>query len=435
VLSRYARPAMTAIWSRQEQLRLWFHIEAHAVDALARIGRVSPDIAGKLWAAEPDRFDEDRIAAIEAEARHESIAFQTYILECVDADVYPHFHHGLTSSDVLDTALSVQLVRAADLLHAGLETLANSLAASARRFQHTSCMGRSHGVHAEPVTFGLKMLRAYSECQRNIARLQTARTDVAFGKLSGSMGSYTCIDPRVETHVCKQLGLAIEPVASQVLPRDRHAAYFATLALVASGLERLACELRFLQATEVGEVAEGFGPRQKGSSAMPHKKNPILSENLTGLARIIRGYLLPALENVALWQERDMSHSSVERFSGPDATITLDYAIHRMIGIIDHLVVDGDRMQANIRLSRGAWGSQKILLALLAKGMDREAAYRIVQDAAFGTTASDPGTGFAENLLADARTEGWLTADEITGLVDPDTYLAYVDMIFARVLG
>ncbi len=435
MLSRYARPEMLAIWSRQEQLRLWFHIEAHAVDALVAIGHASPEIAKKLWAAEPDRFDETRIAAIEADVRHESIAFQTSILERLDADVRPYFHAGLTSSDVLDTALSVQLVRAADLLAAGLATLANSLADSARRYQHTPCMGRSHGVHAEPVTFGLKMLRAYTECQRNRDRLQAARTEVAVGKLSGSMGSYTCIDPRVEAHVCAQLGLAIEPVASQVLPRDRHGAYFAAMALVASSLERLACELRFLQITEVGEVAEGFGPFQKGSSAMPHKKNPILSENLTGLARVIRSHLLPALENVTLWQERDMSHSSVERFSAPDATITLDYALHRMIGIIDHLVVDADRMQQNLNLSRGTFASQKILLALVARGLERDVAYRIVQDAAHGMTGQDPEGGFADRLLADSRTEGRLTASEITAMVDPEPYLNSVDMIFARVLG
>ena len=430
---------MAAIWSRQEQLRIWFRIEAHAVSAQANLGRVCPSIAQKLWDGEPDRFDEDRIAAIETDVRHESIAFQTYILECVDPAVHPYFHHGLTSSDVLDTAFSLQLVRAGDLLLSGLHRLADRLAAVARRHQHTLCIGRSHGVHAEPISFGLKMLRAYSECRRNIARLENARSEVAVGKLSGSVGSYTCIDPRIESYVCQQLGLAIEPIASQIVPRDRHAQFFATLALVASCLERLASELRFLQVTEISEVAEGFGRRQKGSSAMPHKKNPILSENITGLARAVRGYLMPALENIALWQERDMSHSSVERFSGPDATITLDYALHRMAGIIDDLVIDGNRMLKNIKLSHGAWGSQKIFLALLAKGLEHDIAYRIVQNAAFGSSPSthDPTTqpDFAARLLADPQARDWLTANEITKLTSPDAYLSHVNMIFDRVLG
>ena len=336
-------------------------------DALAIIGRVPPDLAERLWQAEPDRFDEDRITAIESVVRHESIAFQTYVMERLDEDVRQHYHFGMTSSDVLDTCLSIQLARSSDLLLTGLEDLASVLGHQAGKYRHTLCMGRSHGVHAEPVTFGLKLLRAYAECRRNIQRLENARKEVAFGKLSGSMGTYSCIDPRIEEHVCKQLGLAVEPVASQVIPRDRHATFYTTLAIIASALERLATELRFLQITEISEIEEGFTSSQRGSSAMPHKKNPILSENITGLARIMRSHVLPSLENISLWQERDMSHSSVERFTGPDATVTLDYAIHRMKGIIDNIKVNPSQMLRNTEATQGAYCSQKIMLALVRK--------------------------------------------------------------------
>ena len=432
MLSRYARQDMARIWSRQEQLRIWYHIEAHAVDALARIGRVPPDLAERLWQAEPDRFDEDRIAAIESVVRHESIAFQTYVMERLDDDIKQHYHFGMTSSDVLDTCLSIQLTRSSDLLLTGLDDLASVLGHQAGKYRHTLCMGRSHGVHAEPVTFGLKLLRAYAECRRNIQRLEIARKEVAFGKLSGSMGTYSCIDPRIEEHVCKQLGLAVEPVASQVIPRDRHATFYTTLAIIASALERLATELRFLQITEISEIEEGFTSSQRGSSAMPHKKNPILSENITGLARIMRSHVLPSLENISLWQERDMSHSSVERFTGPDATVTLDYAIHRMKGIIDNIKVNPSQMLRNAEATQGAYCSQKIMLALVRKGMGRDEAYRLVQQAAHGTENST--SSFCDRLMAMKPVAARLTNKELASLTDMHSYLVYVDLIFDRVM-
>src|SRR5512146_328539 len=379
MIPRYARPEMTAIWSPETKFRIWFEIEVHAADAMAELGVIPKDAAKKIWdKGKAAKFDVARIDEIEAEVKHDVIAFLTHLTEIVGPEAR-FVHAGMTSSDVLDTCLNVQLVRAADILIADVDAL---LAALKRRaFEHklTPTVGRSHGIHAEPTTFGLKLAFAYAEFARARDRLVAARKDVATCAISGAVGTFAQVDPRVEEHVAKAMGLGVEPVSTQIIPRDRHAMYFATLGVVASSIERLAIEIRHLQRTEVLEAEEYFSEKQKGSSAMPHKRNPVLSENVTGLARMVRAYALPAMENVALWHERDISHSSVERMIGPDATITLDFALARLTSVIDRLVVYPKNMEANLNRFRGLVHSQRVLLALTQAGVSREDAYRLVQ--------------------------------------------------------
>ena len=379
MIPRYARPAMTAIWSPETKFRIWFEIEAHATDALAELGVVPKEAAAKIWEKGRDaKFDVARIDEIEREVKHDVIAFLTHLSEIVGPEAR-FVHQGMTSSDVLDTCLNVQLVRAADLLIADTDALLAALKKRALEYKLTPTIGRSHGIHAEPTTFGVKLATYYAEFSRARARLVTAREEIATCAISGAVGSFANIDPRVEEHVAAKMGLKVEPVSTQVIPRDRHAAYFTALAVVASSLERLAVEIRHLQRTEVLEAEEYFSPGQKGSSAMPHKRNPVLTENVTGLARMVRAYAMPALEDVALWHERDISHSSVERYIGPDATITLDFALARMTGVVEKLVVYPDRMQANLDKTQGLVHSQRVLLALTQAGIAREDAYRLVQ--------------------------------------------------------
>ncbi|MBP8234601.1 MAG: adenylosuccinate lyase, partial [Rhizorhabdus sp.] len=376
MIPRYSRPEMVKIWEPETRFQIWFEIEAHATDALADLGVVPKDAARAIW--EKGSFDVARIDEIEAEVKHDVIAFLTSVAEHV-GEPARFMHQGMTSSDVLDTCLAVQLARASDILIADLDKLLEVLKRRAIEHKMTPTIGRSHGIHAEPVTFGLKLAQAYAEFARNRERLIAARADVATCAISGAVGTFANIDPRVEAYVAEKMGLTVEPVSTQVIPRDRHAMYFATLGVIASSVERLATEVRHLQRTEVLEAEEYFSPGQKGSSAMPHKRNPVLTENLTGLARLVRGYVTPALENVALWHERDISHSSVERMIGPDATVTLDFALARLTGVIDKLLVYPARMQKNLDRMGGLVHSQRVLLALTQAGISREDAYRIVQ--------------------------------------------------------
>ena len=432
MIPRYSRPEMTALWTPEARFRIWFEIEAHATDALAELGVVPKEAAEAIW--EKGAFEVDRIDAIEAEVKHDVIAFLTNVAEHV-GEPARFMHQGMTSSDVLDTCLAVQLTRAADILIADLDAL---LAAIKRRaFEHkmTPTIGRSHGIHAEPVTFGLKLAQAYAEFDRNRARLIAARADIATCAISGAVGTFANIDPFVEAHVAAKMGLTPEPVSTQVIPRDRHAMFFATLGVIASSIERLATEVRHLQRTEVLEAEEYFSPGQKGSSAMPHKRNPVLTENLTGLARMVRGYVTPALENVALWHERDISHSSVERYIGPDATITLDFALARLTGVIDKLVVYPERMQKNLDRMGGLVHSQRVLLALTQAGVSREDAYRLVQRNAMKVWDSDGALSLAELLKADPDVTAALSPAEIDARFDMGYHLKHVDTIFARVFG
>ena len=388
MIPRYSRPAMAAIWSPETRFRIWFEIEAHATTALAEIGVVPEDAAEKVWAMGRDAvFDVARIDAIEAVTKHDVIAFLTHLSEIVGPEAR-FVHQGMTSSDVLDTCLNVQLVRAADILIKDLDALLAALKRRALEHRLTPTIGRSHGIHAEPVTFGLKLAQAYAEFERGRRRLLAAREEIATCAISGAVGTFANIDPRVEAHVAERMGLAVEPVSTQVIPRDRHAMFFATLGVIASSLERLAIEVRHLQRTEVLEAEEFFSEGQKGSSAMPHKRNPVLTENITGLARMVRGYVVPAMENVALWHERDISHSSVERMIGPDATVTLDFALARMTGVIDKLLVYPANMQRNLDRLGGLVHSQRVLLALTQDGVSREDAYRLVKSNAM------PGCSF-----------------------------------------
>ena len=436
MVPRYARPEMTAIWSAENRFRIWFEIEAHATDALAELGTVPKSAAKALWdwwATKPV-IDVAAIDAIEAVTKHDVIAFLTWVSENVGEEAR-FMHQGMTSSDVLDTCLAVQLAQAADLLIADLDAL---LAAIKRRaFEHklTPTIGRSHGIHAEPVTFGLKLAQAYAEFDRCKARLIAARAEVATCAISGAVGTFANIDPRVEAHVAAKLGLAIEPVSTQVIPRDRHAMFFATLGVVAGSIERLATEVRHLQRTEVLEAEEYFSPGQKGSSAMPHKRNPILTENLTGLARMVRSAVVPALENVALWHERDISHSSVERFIGPDATITLDFALGRLTGVIDKLLVYPERMQKNLDRMGGLVHSQRVLLALTQAGASREDSYLLVQRNAMRVWESDGQLSLLELLKADADVTVRLSDAQLTELFDLGYHMKHVDTIFDRVFG
>ncbi|PCD02567.1 adenylosuccinate lyase [Sphingomonas spermidinifaciens] len=442
MVPRYARAQMTAIWSPETRLRIWFEIEAHATDALAELGVVPKDAAAALWrwydgakAASPDGeapIDVAAIDAIEAVTKHDVIAFLTWVAEQVGPEAR-FMHQGMTSSDVLDTALAVQLSRAADILIADLDTLLAAIEKRAHEHKYTPTIGRSHGIHAEPVTFGLKLAQAYAEFSRNRERLIAARADIATCAISGAVGTFANIDPRVEEHVAEKLGLSVEPVSTQVIPRDRHAMFFATLGVIAGSIERLATEIRHLQRTEVLEAEEYFSPGQKGSSAMPHKRNPVLTENLTGLARMVRGYVTPALDNVALWHERDISHSSVERYIGPDATITLDFALARLTGVVEKLVVYPARMQKNLDRMGGLVHSQRVLLALTQAGVSREDSYRLVQRNAMKVWESDGELSLLELLKADPEVTAALPADEIEARFDLDYHFKHVDTIFARV--
>ena len=443
MVPRYTRPEMAAIWSPEERYRIWFEIEALAAEAMARIGAI-PEAAARAIrerggprAAAITAADVARIDEIERVTRHDVIAFLTWLGEGIGPEAR-FLHLGLTSSDVLDTCLAVQLTRAADLLVADLDALLAALRARAMEHRRTPTIGRSHGIHAEPTTFGLKLAGHWAEFARGRERLAAARREVATCAISGAVGTFASVDPRVEAFVAERLGLAPEPVSTQVIPRDRHAAFFCALAVVASGIERLATEVRHLQRSEVREAEEFFHPGQKGSSSMPHKRNPVLSENLTGLARLVRGYAVPALENVALWHERDISHSSVERVIAPDATIALDFALARLTGMVERLTVYPERMRANLEALGGVVHSQKVLLALAQAGLSREDAYAAVQEAAMATweaLGTPGGRGFRDNLLADARVSGRLDAAALDAAMDPEQDFRHVDTIFARVFG
>jgi adenylosuccinate lyase len=432
MIPRYSRPEMVAIWSPETRFRIWFAIEAHACDAQAALGVIPKSAAEAVWKARDVEFDVARIDEIEREVKHDVIAFLTHLAEHVGPEAR-FVHQGMTSSDVLDTCFNVQLVRATDIL---LEDMDLLLAAIKRRaFEHkdTVCIGRSHGIHAEPVTFGLKMAQAHAEMARNRARLAAARAEVATCAISGAVGTFANIDPSVEAHVAKAMGLVPEPVSTQVIPRDRHAMFFATLGVIASSVERIATEIRHLQRTEVREAEEYFSPGQKGSSAMPHKRNPVLTENLTGLARLVRAFAIPAMENVALWHERDISHSSVERNIGPDATVTLDFALTRLTGVIDKLVVYPANMEANLNKFRGLVHSQRMLLALTQKGVSREDAYRLVQRNAMKVW--EHGADFMAELKADPEVSAALSDAEIEEKFDLGYHTRHVNTIFRRVFG
>ena len=436
MVPRYARPQMTALWEPEARFKIWFEIEAHATEKLGELGVVPPSAAKALWdwwATNP-AIDVAAIDAIEAVTKHDVIAFLTWVAEQVGEEAR-FMHQGMTSSDVLDTCLAVQLSRAADILIDDLDKLLEVIKRRAYEHKLTPTIGRSHGIHAEPVTFGLKMAEAYAEFSRCKARLIAARAEVATCAISGAVGTFANIDPRVEEHVAEKLGLAIEPVSTQVIPRDRHAMFFATLGVIASSIERLAIEVRHLQRTEVLEAEEYFSPGQKGSSAMPHKRNPVLTENLTGLARMVRSYALPAMENVALWHERDISHSSVERYIGPDATITLDFALGRLTGVIDKLLVYPERMMKNLDKMGGLVHSQRVLLALTQAGVSREDSYRYVQRNAMKVWESDGQLSLMELLKADADVAAALPAEQIEEKFNLDYHFRQVDTIFRRVFG
>ena len=435
MITRYSRPEMVAIWSPQTKFRIWFEIEAHAATALARLGIVPEGAAKTIWEkGNAATFDVARIDEIEAEVKHDVIAFLTHLAEIV-GDGARFVHQGMTSSDVLDTTLSVQLSRASDLLLAGLDRLLGALKKRSLEHKDTITIGRSHAIHAEPTTFGLKLAQAYAEFSRCRARLVAARAEIATCAISGAVGTFANIDPSVEAYVAEKLGLTVEPTSTQVIPRDRHAMYFATLGVIASSVERLATEIRHLQRTEVLEVEEFFSKGQKGSSAMPHKRNPVLSENLTGLARLVRGMVVPALENVALWHERDISHSSVERMIAPDATITLDFALARLTNVIDNLVVYPENMKANLNLLGGLHNSQRVLLALTRAGLSREASYAAVQRNAMQVwqTKGERKGLFAELLKNDPEVSESLSAEQIDAMFDDAYHLKHVDTIFSRV--
>jgi adenylosuccinate lyase len=433
MIPRYSRPEMVAIWSPETKFRIWFEIEAHACDALAELGVIPKEAARTIWEkGGAATFDVERIDAIEREVKHDVIAFLTHLAEFVGPDSR-FVHQGMTSSDVLDTCLNVQLVRATDLLLKDMDALLAALKRRAFEYKMTPTIGRSHGIHAEPTTFGVKLALAYAEFDRCRARLVAAREEIATCAISGAVGTFANIDPRVEEHVAEAMGLKPEPVSTQVIPRDRHAMYFATLGVVASSIERLATEIRHLQRSEVLEAEEYFSEGQKGSSAMPHKRNPVLTENLTGLARMVRAYAMPAMENVALWHERDISHSSVERMIGPDATVTLDFALARLTGVVDKLLVYPENMQKNLDRLGGLVHSQRVLLALTQKGVSREDAYRLVQRNAMPVWRGEGD--FLTLLKADPDVSKALTAAEIEEKFDLGYHLKHVDTIFTRVFG
>ena len=430
MISRYSRPEMTAIWDDQTRFQIWFEIEAHAADAQAELGNIPKADAKAIW--DKGRFDVARIHEIEAETRHDVIAFLTNLAEHIGAPAR-WVHQGMTSSDVLDTCLAVQLSRASDLILYGIEQVMNALKTQAMLHRYTPTIGRSHGMHAEPTTFGLKLAGHYAAFARGLARMKLAQDEIATCKISGAVGTFAHIDPFVENYVAEKMGLKPEPHSTQIIPRDRHAMFFATMGVVAGSIENLATEIRHLQRTELREASENFGTGQKGSSAMPHKRNPILSENLTGLARLVRGAVIPALENITLWHERDISHSSVERVLAPDATIALDFALHRLAGVVNFLQIDSESMQANLDLLGGFVNSQQVLLALTQAGMSREDAYVLVQRNAMQIWQD--GGSFLDALSGDKEVMAHITQAELTALFDLKHHFKNVDAIFARVFG
>lgn len=437
MIPRYSRPEMVAIWSPETRFKIWFEIEAHATTKLAELGVVPKAAAETIWAkGGAATFDVDRIDEIERTTKHDVIAFLTHVSEIVGPEAR-FLHQGMTSSDVLDTCLAVQLSRASDIMLADLDRLLRALQRRAKEHKYSITIGRSHGIHAEPTTFGIKLAQAYAEFDRNRARLLNAKAEIATAAISGAIGTFANIDPQVEAYVAEKMGLAVEPISTQVIPRDRHAMFFATLGVIASSVERLATEIRHLQRTEVLEAEEFFSPGQKGSSAMPHKRNPVLSENLTGLARLVRGMVTPALENVALWHERDISHSSVERMIGPDATVTLDFALNRLTGLIENLLVYPDNMKRNLDLLGGLHNSQRVLLALTQAGMSREDSYAAVQRNAMQVwqARGDRSGLFAQLLKADPEVSSKLSASDIDAMFDDFYHLKHVDALFERVFG
>ncbi|WP_212112401.1 adenylosuccinate lyase [Bartonella queenslandensis] len=431
MITRYSRPEMVTIWSPETKYRIWFEIEAHACDALAQLGVIPKEAAQIIWekgaAAE---FDVNRIDEIESITKHDVIAFLTHLAEFIGPEAR-FIHQGMTSSDVLDTTLSIQLMRASDILLKDIDQLLEALKRRAFEHKETITIGRSHGIHAEPTTFGVKFALAYAEFSRCRKRLLAAREEISTCAISGAVGTFANIDPRVEEHVAKALGMRAEPVSTQIIPRDRHAMFFATLGVIASSIERLAIEIRHLQRTEVLEAEEHFSPGQKGSSAMPHKRNPVLTENLTGLARMVRAFALPAMENVALWHERDISHSSVERYIGPDATITLDFALSRLTSVIENLIVYPENMQKNLNKFRGLVHSQRVLLALTQAGISREDSYRIVQRNAMKVW--EQGKDFLEELLNDKDVSKTLSEAELREKFDLSYHTKHINRIFKRV--
>ena len=428
MIPRYSRPEMTSIWSEQSKFQIWFEIEAHACDAQAELGVIPASAAAAVW--KRGKFDIDRINEIERETKHDVIAFLTNLAEYV-GDEARFVHQGMTSSDVLDTTLAVQMARACDLMLSGIDRLLVALDKRAKEHKYTPTIGRSHGIHAEPTTFGLKLATFYAEFKRCRSRLESARAEIATCAISGAVGTFAHIDPAVEQHVADKLGLHVEPVSTQIIPRDRHAMFFAVLGVIASSVERLATEIRHMQRTEVREAEEFFSAGQKGSSAMPHKRNPVLTENLTGIARIVRAAVTPALENVALWHERDISHSSVERVFAPDATIALDFALHRISGVIENLLIYPETMQANLDQLGGLVHSQQVLLALTQKGASREDAYKMVQRNAMQIWAD--GGSYLDKLKADGDVATFLSYDDLEALFDLDQHFQHVDTIFERV--
>jgi adenylosuccinate lyase len=433
MIPRYSRPDMVAIWSPESKFRIWYEIEAHACQAMADIGVIPQVNADAVWRAKDVEFDIARIDEIEAVTKHDVIAFLTHLAEHIGSEEARFVHQGMTSSDVLDTCLNVQLVRAADLLIADVQALLAALKRRAHEHKLTIRIGRSHGIHAEPTTMGLTFARFYAEMDRNLERLRIARAEIATGAISGAVGTFANIDPQVEEHVCTKLGLTPEPISTQVIPRDRHAAFFAALGVVGSSIENIATEIRHMQRTEVLEAEEFFSKGQKGSSAMPHKRNPVLTENLTGLARLVRMAVVPALENVTLWHERDISHSSVERNIGPDTTITLDFALNRLTQVIDKLVIYPDNMLANMNKFRGLVMSQRVLLALTQAGVSREDSYRLVQRNAMKVW--EDNKDFKTELLADDDVRAALSEAEIEEKFDLGYHTKHVDTIFNRVFG
>jgi len=433
MIPRYSRPEMVAIWEPQTKFRIWYEIEAHACDAQAALGVIPKANAEAVWRAKDVTFDVARIDEIEAVTKHDVIAFLTHLAEHIGSDDARFVHQGMTSSDVLDTTLNIQLVRAADLLLKGMDRVLAALKTRAFEHKDTVRIGRSHGIHAEPTTMGLTFARFFAEMDRGRKRLLAAREEIRTGAISGAVGTFANIDPAVEEHVCAQLGLLPEPISTQVIPRDRHAMFFATLGVIASSIENIAIEIRHMQRTEVLEAEEFFSPGQKGSSAMPHKRNPVLSENLTGLARLVRMSVTPAMENVALWHERDISHSSVERAIGPDTTITLDFALHRLAGLVEKLVVYPENCLKNMNKFKGLVMSQRVLLALTQAGVSREDSYRLVQRNAMKVW--EKGADFKTELLADAEVTAALSPAEIEEKFDIGYHTKHVDTIFRRVFG
>ena len=433
MIPRYARPEMTSIWSPETRFKIWFEVEAHAADRMAELGVIPKEAAAKVWEKGRNaKFDVERIDEIEREVKHDVIAFLTHLAEIVGPEAR-FVHQGMTSSDVLDTCLSVQLARASDILLADIDRVLAALKKRAFEHKWALTVGRSHGIHAEPTTFGVKLATFFAEFERAKKRLLSAREEIAVCAISGAVGTFANVDPSVEEHVAAKMGLAVEPVSTQVIPRDRHAAFFATLGVIASSIERLATEIRHLQRTEVLEAEEYFSPGQKGSSAMPHKRNPVLTENLTGLARLVRMCVIPAMENVALWHERDISHSSVERGIGPDATIHLDFALNRLAGVIENLVVYPERMRENLDRLGGLVYSQRVLLALTQAGASREESYRLVQRNAMPAWRGEGA--FLDNLKTDADVGAKLTPAEIDALFNESCHTRHVDTIFRRVFG